>query len=114
MQSCKWFPTYPNNYRGITVISCLVKLFNSVLNNRLYSFLDCNSIIVKEQIGFQNKSRTSDHMFILRTLIDKHKNISKGRLYSGFVDFRKAFDTVIHPALFFLKLQNIGVGRFFS
>ena len=42
-------------------------------------------------------------------MIDKHKNISKGRLYRCFVDFRKTFDTVIHPTPF-LKLQNIGVG----
>jgi hypothetical protein len=67
----------PNNYRGITVMSCLAKLFNRVLNNRLDSFLECNSIIVKEQIGFQKKSRTSDHMFILRIMIDKYKNMSK-------------------------------------
>ena len=94
-------------------MSCLAKLFKRVLNNRLESFLECNSIIVKEQIGFQKKSRTSDHMFILRTLIDKYTNISKGRLYSCCVDFRKTFDTVIHPAPFFLKLQNIGVGGLF-
>jgi hypothetical protein len=33
-------------------------------------------------------------------MIDKYKNMSKGRRDSCFVDFRKAFDTVIHPALF--------------
>jgi hypothetical protein len=87
-------------------MSCLAKLFKRVLNNRLESFLECNSIIVKEQIGFQKKSRTSDHMFILRTLIDKYTNISKGRLYSCFVDFRKTFDTVIHPAPFFFEITE--------
>ena len=93
-------PLDPNNYRGIAMMSCLAKLFNKILSNRLEKFFETNNIIKKEQIGFMKKSRTSDHMFILRTLIDKMKIIGKSKLFCCFVDFRKAFDTVVHPALF--------------
>ena len=88
-------PSDPANYRGITISSCLGKLFNTVLNNRLQNFLDENNIIKPEQIGFQKKCRTSDHMFILKCLIDKYKK-GKKELFLCFVDFKKAFDSVWH------------------
>lgn len=102
----------PSNYRGITIMSCIGKLFNSVLNSRLDNYLVENSVIDKTQIGFQKKARTSDHMFVLRTLIEKYTNGSKSRLFACFVDFKKAFDSVLHQALF-LKLINIGIGGLF-
>ena len=105
-------PTDPSNYRGITVMNCFAKLYNKILNNRFEDFLDKNNIIVREQIGFQRKSRTSDHMFVLKTLIDKVTDSNNGKLFSCFVDFRKAFDTVVHPALF-LKLLKLGIGSLF-
>ena len=49
---------------------CLSKLFNIVLNNRLQKYLADDKIINPCQIGFKPKSRTVDHMLILRTLID--------------------------------------------
>ena len=42
-----------NNYRGITILSCLGKLFTSVLNNRLNEYLDSMSMIGEEQAGFR-------------------------------------------------------------
>jgi hypothetical protein len=52
-------------------------------------------------------------MFVLRTLIEKSK-ANKHVLYACFVYFSKAFDTVLHSALF-VKLHSIGVtGRFFN
>ena len=54
----------PNNYRGLTINSCLGKLFNTILNNRLVKFLDSGNIICDNQIGFKKKARTSDHIFI--------------------------------------------------
>jgi hypothetical protein len=56
----------PNNYRGITITSSVGKVFNSILNERLDSFLKQNNIIDDCQIGFTRKARTSDHMFILK------------------------------------------------
>jgi len=59
-------PSGPSNYRGISVMSCLAKLFNCVLNTRLQKFLDVHKIINNTQIGFQPKARTSDHMFFFK------------------------------------------------
>ena len=35
----------PDNYRGITVLSCFGKLFTSVTNDRFHSFLETNDIL---------------------------------------------------------------------
>ncbi|CAC5392826.1 unnamed protein product [Mytilus coruscus] len=55
---------------------------------------------------------TSDHLFVLKTLIDKHTQKDSKPLYTCFVDFRGAFDTVNHTGLFY-KLSKIGVGTHF-
>ena len=62
-------PYDPNNYRGLTINSCLGKAFNTILNNRLSKFIADNKIIDPTQIGFKNNARTADHIFILNTLI---------------------------------------------
>ena len=102
-------PFIKDNYRGITITSCLGKLFNSILNSRLTNFLCENRIIPEAQIAYKANSRTSDHMFVLKTLVDKRLNKERKQLFTCFVDFRKAFDSIPHDALL-LKLATIGVG----
>ena len=92
-------PLDPSNYRGITITSCVAKVFNSVLNNRLEKFLSDNNIIHEAQIGFKKNSRASDHLFILRTLTEKIVRQENKPLYACFVDFQKAFDSLPHQAL---------------
>lgn len=57
------------------------------------------------------KCRTADHMFVLKTIIDKYLH-KKDKIYACFVDFKKAFDTVTHPAIY-LKLLNMNIGGLF-
>ena len=100
----------PNNYRGIILSSCLGKLFCHIINNRICSDLEKRAFLKQEQAGFRKNHRTSDHIFVLRTIIDKYvlnaKNGSK--LYACFIDLRKAFDTVWHDGLL-LKLEKAGI-----
>ena len=102
----------PNNYRGLTITSSVGKLFNCILNTRLDKFLVKNHLIDESQIGFTRKARTSDHMFILKCIVDQYCSHKDGRVFACFVDMRKAFDTVIHTGLK-LKLLEIGVGTNF-
>lgn len=98
----------PSNYRGITINSCLGKLFTKILNNRLSKFLTDNKIIKDEQIGFTKNKRTTDHMFVLKTLVESHTMKGSKPLYTCFVDFKSAFDTVWHEGLLY-KLRKSGV-----
>ena len=53
-------------------------------------------------------------MFVMKSLIDKCINVNGGKLYSCFVDFRKAFDSVIHPGLQ-IKLKELNInGKFYD
>ena len=94
----------PNNYRGITILSCFAKLFTSVLNTRITKFLDVNDSIGQEQAGFRNNFSTIDHLFTLYGLIDVLLSRKK-RLYVSFLDFEKAFDKV-NWGLLWQKLLN--------
>ena len=90
----------PTNYRGICVTSCLGKLFTALLNNRLQNLTKNKNLLHPSQIGFIEGFRTSDHIFSLRTLIDKYvTNANKGKLFCCFVDFQKAFDSIWHDGL---------------
>ena len=60
----------PDNYRGITVLSCFGKLFTSVINDRIHSFLETNDILGNEQSGFRKGHSTMDHVFALHCLTD--------------------------------------------
>lgn len=103
--------TDPSNYRGITVSSSLGKLFNSILNNRLTKYFENNKTLSKYQTGFRAKHRTSDNLFILKSLIENFVK-KKKELYIAFIDLRKAFDSIWHEGLF-LKLLKNGVSTNF-
>ena len=51
----------PNNYRGITLLSCLGKLFTNITNNRLAQYLEDGNILGEEQAGFRAGYSTLDH-----------------------------------------------------
>ena len=90
--------------------------YGPVLNNRLDKYLIDNNLINKCQIGFSKKARTSDHIFVLKTLIDKyiHVNRKGGKLFACFIDLRKAFDIVIHAGIRY-KLIKYGIsGKLYS
>ncbi len=83
----------PDNYRVITLLSCIGKFFTMVLNNRLSIFLEINNLLGEEHAGFQAGYSTLDHVFTLHCIIDLYIS-KKKKLYCAFVDYRKAFDTV--------------------
>jgi hypothetical protein len=66
----------------------------------LENYLEHNDIICPEQIGFRKGARTSDHIFSLKTVIDKYVRKNK-YVFVCFVDLKKAFDTVNRYALLY-------------
>jgi hypothetical protein len=96
-----------DNYRGITMLSCFGKLFTSILNDRIHSFLDKNDLLGTEQAGFRKGSSTLDHIFSLHCLIDIYLQRRK-RLFCTFVDYKKAFDNVQRNILW-EKLLSSGI-----
>ena len=104
----------PGNYRGICVSSCLAKFFCIILNQRLTDFVLEKKILHPSQIGFLSNNRTSDHIFTLRTLIDKYVHKHNSKLYTCFIDFRKAYDSIWHEGLLY-RLLSYGIrGKLFE
>ena len=95
----------PNNYRGISIISCLGKLFTALINERLTKFTDLNEIIGEEQAGFRSGYSTQDHIFTLHAIIEiylnhiNQKTSGEKKLYCAFIDYQKAFDLVDRSCL---------------
>ena len=105
-------PMNPENYRAITLVSCLGKLFTAVLNERINAFLSENEILSENQAGFRKFYSTSDHIFVLQSLFELQKLQNK-KLYCTFIDFSKAFDSVWRIGLWNKLIKNEINGKFF-
>ena len=101
----------PGNYRGIAVGTVLSKLFAKLINSRLTHWAESNGVRAAGQAGFREDYRCSDHLLILRTLIEQQRE-RKLPLYTCFVDFRKAYDSVPRDLLW-RKLAGRGVQGWF-
>ena len=100
-------PHIPLNYRGISLLSTVAKLYGSVLNNRLVMYLNRNDVLVDEQNGFRSKRSCEDHIYSLTSLI-RNSLDQKRSVFAIFIDLQKAFDFVDRQSLLF-KLSNYGV-----
>ncbi len=101
-------PDDPSNYRGITVVVILAKLYAMVLEARASAWAEHWKCRAKGQAGFRKDFRTTDQVFLIQTLTQQAKN-SKRKLYTCFVDFKKAFDLVPRPTLWKV-LEDRGMG----
>ena len=95
------------NYRGISLTSCLGKFFNNLLLMRLSKCFEDLRLFQDHMMGFRPNMRTSNNIFVLKTLIDKQFQKNE-KLYCCFVDFSKAFDTVWRKGLV-AKLKTFGI-----
>ena len=103
----KGCPTDPYNFRAITLISCLGKLFTSIVNTRLNFLANEVTLIHENQAGFRKGYTTIDNIFVLHVLIELYFSFGK-KLFCTFIDFRKAFDTVSRSDLWNkLQFSNI-------
>ena len=78
----------PENYRPITLLSCVGKLFTSIINSRLHNFAEKQDLIKISQTGFRKGFSTADNLFVINSLIEIMKSKSK-KLYCVFVDYNR-------------------------
>ena len=106
-------PTSPENYRPITLLSCLGKLFTCILNNRLETYAEEVSLVNENQAGFRKNYSTLDHILSLQFL--SHILMSKKKkLFCAFIDFKQAFDTVWRSGLWNKLIKNGIKGKCFT
>ena len=92
------------NYRPISVLPVLSKVFELTVHHQLYDYLDENNLLSNVQFGFR-KNRSTQHAV---TLLEDHirTHMDQGKLTGAiFLDLSKAFYTVDHGCLL-SKLNN--------
>ena len=88
----------PANYRPISVLSVIGKLFQKAIFNQVYAYLNENNLLSKYQSGFRPMYST---LTILIDITDHwYLNIDSGLTNAIlFIDLKKAFDTIDHEIL---------------
>jgi len=93
------------NWRGIMLLSITSKIFCKIMLDRMNPMVEPR--LRKQQAGFRKGRSCSDHIFTLRQIFEQCAEWNAS-LYTNFIDFEKAFDSVHRPALWNI-LRHYGI-----
>ncbi|CAF1046149.1 unnamed protein product [Didymodactylos carnosus] len=100
-------PQSSNNYRLITRLPALSKIFERVIYRHVYGFLRTNNLICKNQSGLVPHDSSVNQLISIVDFIANSLN-EGNRLLAAFLDSSKAFDKVSHSGLL-VKLRSKGL-----
>ena len=103
-------PTEFGNYRPISLLNVISKIFERVVYNQVYDYFTTNNLFFDSQYGFRSKHSTEDAAIELVDQVHTaFNNNPHDEVLSIFLDLSKAFDTIDHDILF-AKLLHYGIG----
>ena len=96
-----------NNYRPISLLSCIGKVLEKCIHKHVYNFLQYNNIITQSQSGFIRGDSTVNQLLCIYN--DLCSSFDKGiTAQAVYLDISKAFDRVWHTGLL-SKLEAVGI-----
>ena len=98
-------PTDINNYRPITLISCISKLLTKILARRVSAAVESSKILGPEQQGFRKGRRCEDNILILNSILERAGD-RKLVNHLLFLDLKEAYDRVDRTILY-SKLKQL-------
>ena len=97
-----------DSYRCITLFRTLFKIYEMVLLNRLDKYTERRGFFSKMQFGFQEAVDCIEASFF--TLETTNHMLERGsKIFSCFLDVRKAFDTVWVDGLLYKLFTELGI-----
>ncbi|KAI5708046.1 hypothetical protein M8J77_015361 [Diaphorina citri] len=93
------------DYRTISLMSHLLKIFLKTIHRRIYN--RCESQISQNQFGFVNAVGTREALFAVQVLVQRCRDVNCD-VYSCLIDYQKAFDRVQHEHMIKI-LKKTGV-----
>jgi len=88
------------DYRGITILSAIYKIYVMTLAERLAEELEVKKIIPQNQAGFRKGMGTIDNIYVLNYLINRQIKYRGGKMVATFIDLKAAFDSIDRDVLF--------------
>ena len=114
-------PTNPRNYRPVSLLNVLMKVYEHIIKVRLTKYLDEINYFSSAQAAYRKGRCTGDHILVIQEIFFYYR-YKRGRqgvteekkpFYLGLMDLVKAFDTTPRLRLF-QKLKKTGVqGKMF-
>ena len=101
-------PELPQSYRPIALTSCVCKLFERMVNNRLVWYLESKNLLSNRQFGFRKNRSTIDPLLMLSREV-QNAFATQRQVIGVFFDLEKAYDTTWRGGIL-KQLASWGIG----
>lgn len=104
----KGSPSDPTNYRPISILPCLSKVFGKIVFKHIYEYLTHNNLLSQNQSGYRPGHSTQVQLLYLTH--DLYSNIDSNNNFTAiFLDISKYFDRIWHKGLLMKCEQEFGI-----